>query len=75
MFQYLNTVTLGQVQVQQKQIRTGKIDVHVHPVDKSQDFLPVGDYAKLTWNVVLAECFSHKPHICRVVFGKNNLAE
>ena len=72
--QNLEAVTLGKMQVQQKQVWTWKFRVLIKAIDKRQSSLPVADDAHMAIDLVLPEGRAHKPNVRRVIFRQKNLA-
>jgi hypothetical protein len=69
MLENLIAVAPGQIQIQQQKVGAGKLRVEVQAVDKREHLLAVANYVKVTIHLVLAERFTHKPNIGRIVLG------
>jgi hypothetical protein len=69
MLQHLNAICLGQVQIQQENIRAGTGDTFPDPVDIIERESTVRDYEKLVLHLVLQECFPNQKHIAAIILG------
>jgi hypothetical protein len=70
--QNLPTVELGQIEVKQKEIRTGEMRSAIKVREKRNHRRAVRDHAKLATYLVLVESFTYKKDIRGIIFSKDD---